>query len=222
MLRFSAAFRLAVDIPFVLVANLRAVRSCSSSGYIGILKYIKKIFAADKSFGLVLKYSQVSVSMLLYRGDSRANTSLGNSPTYFATTLNNAKLYGTVRSYEVKNNLNLFNMGSVNEVMRLMMAAPSNIHTDIVKTFNISNGTQVKRNSNVGPDRRVAQFICSLGQYDGYRAPQLLRKNGSSFHAEVVLCKPRSVLKNTKPVVVNLIPPRAPVKKRGLRLSSNN
>jgi len=160
--------------------------------------------------------------MLLYRGDSRANTSLGNTPTYFATTLNNAKLYGTVRSYEVKNNLNLFNMGSVNEVMRLMMAAPSNIHTDIVKTFNISNGTQVKRSSNVGPDRRVAQFICSLGQYDGYRAPQLLRKNGGSFHPEVVLCKPRSVLKNTKPVVVNLIPPRAPVKKRGLRLSSNN
>jgi hypothetical protein len=162
--------------------------------------------------------------MLLYRGDSRSYTSLENSPTYFATTQNNAKSYGTVRSYEVKNNLKLFNMGNVNEVAKLMSLASSAIRNDIVKTFNISNGHQVKRNSNVGPDRRVAQFICNLGQYDGYKAPRLLRKNGGTFHAEVVLCKPKSVLKNTRPAILNLVPPRAPVKKRpaNLRPNTNN
>jgi hypothetical protein len=148
--------------------------------------------------------------MKLYRGNSRANTSLGNSPTYFATTRNNAEIYGTVRSYEVIRNVNLLNMGNVNEVARLMSLAPPAIHNDIVETFNISNG-QVKRKSNVEPDRRVAHFICSQG-YDGYKAPRLSRKNGGTFHPEIVLCKPRNVL--TSSVVVSLVPPRAPSKKR--------
>ena len=161
--------------------------------------------------------------MLLYRGNSRPNTTLGNSPTYFATTRNNAELYGTVRSYELIRNVNLLNMGNVSEVARLMSLASPAIHNDIVKTFNISNGHQVKRNSNVGPDRRVAHFICSQG-YDGYKAPRLLRKNEGTFHPEVVLCKPKSVLKNTRPVVLSLVPPRAPSKKRpvNLRRTNNN
>ena len=161
--------------------------------------------------------------MVLYRGNSRPNTTLGNSPTYFATTRNNAELYGTVRSYELIRNVNLLNMGNVREVARLMSLASHEIRKDIVKTFNISNGNQVKRNSNVGPDRRVAHFICSQG-YDGYKAPRLRRKNGngSTFHPEVVLCNPRDVL--TSPVVVSLVPPRAPSKKRpaNLRRTNNN
>jgi len=151
--------------------------------------------------------------MKLYRGDSRPNTSLGNSPTFFATTQNNAKLYGTVRSYETKRNVNLLNMGIVNEVAKIIALAygRNNIHpNDIIKTFNISNGLQVKRDSNVDLDRKVARFICNLG-YDGYTAPRLVRKNGGTFHAEVVLCSPRDVL--NKPKVLNLVPPRAPVKK---------
>jgi len=153
--------------------------------------------------------------MKLYRGNSRANTTLGNSPTYFATTQNNAELYGTVRSYELKPNVNLLNMGNVNEVAKLMLLAPPTIYNDIVKTFNISNGHQVKRNSNVGPDRRVARFICDQG-YHGYKAPRVLRKNenGRTFHAEVVLCNPRNVLSNIKPEILSLVPPRAPAKKR--------
>ena len=159
--------------------------------------------------------------MVLYRGNSRPNTTLGNSPTYFATTRNNAELYGTVRSYELIRNVILLNMGNVREVARLMSLASHEIRNDIVKTFNISNGNQVKRNSKVGPDRRVADFICSQG-YDGYKAPRLLRKNGGTFHPEVVLCKPRDVL--TSPVVVSLVPPRAPSKKRpaNLRRANNN
>jgi hypothetical protein len=112
-------------------------------------------------------------------------------------------------------------MGNVSKVARLMSLASPAIRNDIVKTFNISNGHQVKRNSNVGPDRRVAHFICSQG-YDGYKAPHLSRKNGGTFHPEVVLCKPRDVL--TSPVVVSLVPPRAPSKKRpaNLRRANNN
>jgi hypothetical protein len=160
--------------------------------------------------------------MKLYRGNSGANTTLGNSPTYFARTLNNAALYGTVRSYELKRTVSLFDMGSVNEVAKLMLRAPPPIHKDIVKTFNISNGN-VKRTSIPEPDRRVARFICSLG-YDGYIAPRLLRKNGGTFHAEVVLCKPRDVLRNTKPEILSLVPPRAPTKKRpaSRRPNTNN
>jgi len=157
--------------------------------------------------------------MKLYRGNSTANATLGNSPTYFATTQNNAALYGTVRSYELKHSLNFLNMGSVNEVAKLMSLASPAIYNDIVKTFNISNGHQVKRNSNSEPDRRVARFICNQG-YDGYRAPRLLRKNGGTFHAEVVLCNPRSVL--TSPVVLSLVPPRAPAKKRPANLRRTN
>ena len=159
--------------------------------------------------------------MKLYRGNSRANTSLGNSPTYFATTQNNAELYGTVRAYELTRNVNLLNMGNVNEVAKLMSIAPHAIHNDIVKTFNISNGLQVKRNSNVEPDRRVAHFICNQG-YDGYKAPRLSRKNGGTFHAEVVLCKPRDVL--TSHVLVRRAPPPPPTKKRpaNLRRTNNN
>lgn len=161
--------------------------------------------------------------MKLYRGNSRPNTTLGNSPTYFATTQNNAELYGTVRSYELKQSVNLLNMGSVNEVAKLMSLAPPGIRNDIVKTFNISNGHQVKRNSDVEPDRRVAHFICTQG-YDGYKAPRLLRKNGGTFHAEVVLCNPRIVLKNIKPEIISLVPPRAPRKVRpaNLRRTNNN
>jgi hypothetical protein len=221
MLRFSIALRFAVDNPAVLDEALRA----SSPGFLGMLDYTKKNnqvsrVTPPRSKQVLRTCLKIfSISMLLYRGNSSGNATLENIPTYFATSQNNAKAYGTVRSYELKQSLNLLNMGSVNEVTRLMLLAPPAIHNDIVKTFNISNGHQVKRNSNVGPDRRVAHFICSLG-YDGYRAPRLLRKNGGHFHAEVVLCKPRSVLKNTKPVIVNLIPPRAPTKKR--RPTSNN
>lgn len=157
--------------------------------------------------------------MKLYRGNSKTNGTLGNSPTYFATTQNNAELYGTVRSYELKHSVNLLNMGNVNEVAKLMSLAPAAIYNDIVKTFNISNGHQVKRNSNVEPDRRVARFICSQGLYDGYRAPRLLRKNGGTFHAEVVLCNPRHVL--TSPVVLSLAPPPPPTKKRPKRYNNN-
>ena len=162
--------------------------------------------------------------MKLYRGNSSANTTLGNSPTYFATTQNNAELYGTVRSYELKRNVNLFNMGNMNEVAKLMSLAPPAIYKDIIETFNISNGHQVKRHSNVEPDRRVARFICSLRGYDGYKAPRLLRKNGGTFHAEVVLCNPRNVLSNIKPEILSLVPPRAPAKKRpaSLRRTNNN
>lgn len=149
--------------------------------------------------------------MKLYRGNSRPNTTLINSPTYFATTHNNAELYGTVRSYEVTRRVNLLNMGNVNEVAKLMSLASPGIYSDIVKTFNISNGHQVKRNSNVEPDLRVARFICSQG-YDGYKAPRLSRKNGGTFHSEVVLCKPRDILNS--PVILSLVPPRAPAKTR--------
>jgi hypothetical protein len=159
--------------------------------------------------------------MKLYRGNSGANTTLGNSPTYFARTLKNAELYGTVRSYDLKRAVSLFNMGNVNEVAKLMSLAPPSIYNDIVQTFNISNGNQVKRASNAEPDRRVARFICSLG-YDGYTAPRLSRKNGGEFHAEVVLCKPRDVLRNTKPEILSLVPPRAPTKKRPARRTPNN
>jgi len=118
-----------------------------------------------------------------------------NLPVYFSTNKNSVRSYGTAVKYRVMKNLNLLNMGNVEEVANLIEVANSEkIKTSIKKAFRITNGV-VRRSSKLKYDIIVAVFICKLG-YDGYYAPELRTKlPQGKFHPEVVLCNARKVLK---------------------------
>ena len=134
-----------------------------------------------------------------------------NAPVYFSNTKNSVRSYGTAVKYVTTRDLNLLDMGNINEVARLLERAKSpTVKKSIEKAFRISNG-EIRRFSKIKHDIHVAVFICKLG-YDGYYAPRLPTKYVSgTFHPEIVLCNPQSVLKvyNVKPV---LDPPRTYLK----------
>jgi hypothetical protein len=135
-----------------------------------------------------------------------------NRPAYFSNTENSVHEYGTAVKYETTCDLNLINMGNVNEVARLITLANSpDIIQSIKKSFRISNGI-IRRSSKIKYDIPVAVFICKQG-YDGYYAPRLPTKYAEgSFHPEVVLCNPSKVLKVVS-VSINAFPPRLERKK---------
>lgn len=158
----------------------------------------------------------------IYRGSSNepAYARIGNSPTflrnlpvYFANEFNRAKVYGQVVKYKVTNDLHLLNMGDPKVIEGLLNLTSSNtVEKSILKAFRIIKG-RVERFSRIKYDIHVAQFICKLG-YDGYYAPELknAKTTMGSFPIEIVLCKPKQVLK-----VANIYQPnRPPRQNRGL------
>ncbi len=153
----------------------------------------------------------------IYRGSSNESTFarrgnrptfLRNLPVYFAENKNRANVYGRVIKYQLTDDVHLLNMSDPKTVIYLLNSTTSNVvKKAIAKAFRLSNNKlNVRRFSRIKYDMYVAELICRLG-YDGYYAPELknAKTTEGKFPAEIVLCKPKKVLR-----VVNVYSPTLP------------
>jgi len=127
-----------------------------------------------------------------------------------------AKIEGNkIHQYKLSKPLTLLYMGDVKTINFLKSKDPS-VEYSINKTFRIRNG-QVIRKSKLEYDLKVAKLICKLG-YDGYYAPPLPKKYGTTtFHQEIMLCKPMD-----KVNYINSIVPFKPLKPISLKNFNNS
>ena len=83
-------------------------------------------------------------------------------------------------------------------------------------SFSVNDKNIVTRHSKQNCNNQVAGAMCRLAGYDGYITKRMKGKNVSTFHPEIVLCKPADKLKvidNSRTEQA----PRAPPKRRPTR-----
>lgn len=125
-----------------------------------------------------------------------------NKTAYFmfgSTGLNKTQKYYSkaqgsyVYTYKTTRPLRLMKLDNIKSVKYLLNEAHkqgnNNIKNSIAKSFEIVNN-RVVRNSQTNRNRAVANFVCSLGRFDGYIANELNKTEGGLFHQELVLCDP--------------------------------
>lgn len=155
-------------------------------------------------FGFFKNMIHLSKGSLIFRGSStepqyakenKKPNYMRNLPVYFAENKETANAYGQVIRYKVTKDLALVDMSDPVTITGLMEHTNSDIvRRSFAKAFRVSNG-QVKRFSRIKYDIYVAAFLCQLG-FDGYYAPRLknAKTTQGTFHPEIVLCNPKTVL----------------------------
>lgn len=114
-----------------------------------------------------------------YLGESRGTRKV----VFFGLRPEEVEEYGIVAIYETREDLHLLDLGQVDTLSYLLELAPPEVEEDIRLSFSRHRDSEPHR------DRRVAEWICTLG-YHGYFAPFLETEMGGSFHPEIAICDP--------------------------------
>jgi hypothetical protein len=130
--------------------------------------------------------------MNLYRGNWSGNHL--RAPVFTTPNRNEAKQYGPVTHYRLKNGAILIDMTDPAVIMNLKRNATPEVRQAINKAFRIVEG-QVRRFSKLKYDIVVARHVCMRG-YNGYITPRMRTKGPSGyFHPEVLVCNPEMLVK---------------------------
>lgn len=156
---------------------------------------------------MALRMRNLPKNTNLYRG--AATSAVRNNLSYFIYGNQNAAVktaseqyakghLNRVWQYRTTKNLKLVKLDNADSVkfLKNLVRNNTNLLGHFNKSFRTSNG-QVFRHSNEKNDEAVAKFLCTLG-YDGYITNTMKKsKNGTNFHPEIVLCKPKEKMKST-------------------------
>jgi len=176
----------------------------------------------------------ISTNFTLYRGSyqetSQAKRYIGRKPTYmrndpplYFTYGSNGKniatnAYGPVVTYKTTKPIKLLEISKQSTFKNLYNKATDNEKFALSKAFRYMPNGKIVRFSKTKYDFPIARMVCRLG-YDGYIHPKLFKKYQENkvnprFHQEIVLCKPKDILKVsnvTKLQSNRSVSPRTPI-----------
>lgn len=157
------------------------------------------------------EYLEIDKGTILFRGKKTDIDK--NRPTYFAETPEVANLYlpsnkkGFLKIYETSKNLKLFNLGSIDNINKLLHELFDSRKSKVLKDksvydiirFMFTNQyisreekeshviNKIKRASVTKYDIAFSNWLCNNG-FNGYYAEELPQKFGMIFPSEIMLC----------------------------------
>jgi len=151
-----------------------------------------------------MHYYVIKKGTKIYRGDNRMYLGektweeIKSRPTFFALCKDVAENeYGVTYEFITDNKYHLLALDHKETVSKLLL----NINDiKIRKIIELHYGIKSTRNSNLGDDILLTNYLCSMG-YEGYATKEMNTDFRGKCHAEIMICDPKNI---TAPIQVTV------------------